>query len=90
MSLVVQGWNTWGTVFVDGASVDPKKTEAMQQWLVPNDVKALQGFLGLTSYYRRFVQGYGVIAKLLTALTKQNRFVWSRRHSPCLISSRQP
>ena len=64
-------------VFAEGVSVNPKKSEAMRQWPIPQDVKALRGFLGLTGYCRSFIQGYGVIVKPLTALTEQNGFIWS-------------
>jgi hypothetical protein len=57
--------------------VDPKKIEAMQEWLHPNNLRSLHGFLGLTGYYRKFVKNYGKIATPLTALLKKNSFTWT-------------
>jgi hypothetical protein len=54
--------------------VDPVKINVMQEWHCPKDPKGLCGFLGLTGYYRRFVQGYSLIAKPLIQMLKKD---WS-------------
>ncbi|XP_069150272.1 uncharacterized mitochondrial protein AtMg00860-like [Solanum lycopersicum] len=54
-----------------GVEVDPRKTEVVKNWpkpLVPTDIRS---FLGLASYYHRFVEGFSSIATSLTALTKK-------------------
>ena len=50
---------------------------SIQQWPTPTNVKQLRGFLGLASYYRRFIRDYGHLAHSLTDLTKKDAFRWT-------------
>jgi hypothetical protein len=61
----------------DGVRVDPKKIEAMQDWMHQKTLKSLHGFLGLIGYYRKFVKNYGKIAAPLTTFLKNNSFTWT-------------
>ena len=54
------------------------KVESIMQWPTPSCVKDVRSFLGLTGYYRRFVEGYSGVAAPLSDLThKETPFLWS-------------
>ena len=62
----------------DGISVDPKKVEAVVEWERPTNVSEVRSFLGMAGYYRRFVEGFSLIAIPLTRLTqKRTKFEWT-------------
>jgi hypothetical protein len=47
---------------------DPKKVEAVVRFPVPEKVKDVKAFLGLTGYYRKCIPHFSAIAKPLTRL----------------------
>lgn len=55
-----------------GTSPGDLKTEVIKQFPRPHNKTAVRQFLGLTGYFRRFVPGYGEIAKPLTSLLKKD------------------
>lgn len=59
-----------------GLTVDTDKVLAIQQWPQPTNVTQLRGFLGITGYYRRFVDGYAQLAEPLTRLLRKDAFQW--------------
>ena len=61
-----------------GIHPDPTKTEKMRKYPVPLDVSQTRQFLGLASYYRRFVPEFSKIASPLHSLLKQDAvFCWT-------------
>jgi hypothetical protein len=59
-----------------GMAMDVEKVAAIQAWPPPCTVRAVHDFLGLTSYYRKFIRSYGEIADPLTKLLKE-AFRWT-------------
>ena len=52
----------------------------------PTTPKQVKAFLGLVGYYRKFIKGFGKIAKPLTLLTRQQvKFDWTPEHQEAFI-----
>ncbi|KAG8503261.1 hypothetical protein CXB51_001217 [Gossypium anomalum] len=62
----------------DGIRVDPSKISAIVDWRPPKNVSKVRSFLGLAGYYRRFVEGFSMIASPMTKLLQKNvKFEWT-------------
>jgi len=61
-----------------GIRPDPKKIQAVLDFPEPKNVKQIKSFLGLSGYYRKFIENYSSIARPITNLLKKDvKFNWS-------------
>ena len=65
-------------VSAEGIKCDPEKIESVRNWPIPKSVTQVKSFLGLASYYWKFIDNFAKIAHPLTSLThKRAKFCWS-------------
>ena len=58
-----------------------KNIEAIVKFPVPKKIKDVRAFIGLTSYYRKFIKNFAKITNPLTNLTKkEKKFNWGNEH----------
>ena len=58
-------------VSTSGVSVDPEKIKAVMSWERPKSVFEIYSFLGLTGYYRRFIENFSRLAAPMSRLTRK-------------------
>ena len=64
----------------DVIKMDPQKTAVIDQWPVPKDVHQLRSFVGLATYFRRFVQGFSKLVSPMTDLLRgKSPWDWSEK-----------
>lgn len=62
----------------NGLRVDPEKVQAILKIPTPTSVKEVRSFIGMASWYRRFVPHFSsVIAPLCNLLRKRNKWTWT-------------
>ncbi|XP_057835045.2 uncharacterized mitochondrial protein AtMg00860-like [Cryptomeria japonica] len=61
----------------NGVKVHQEKIQAILDWPPPKKIYELRGFLGICSYYKRFVCRFSQLASPLIDLTKKGAFSWS-------------
>ena len=64
-----------------GISSSPQKVDAIFRMVAPTSVRGVRTFLGMTSYYRRYIFRYASVAEPLNALLKKDTpFQWNDVH----------
>ncbi|KAL9957276.1 hypothetical protein ACROYT_G038892 [Oculina patagonica] len=62
----------------EGITADPGKVEQVRTWPIPENSTEVKSFLGLASYYRRFIPNFAAVAQPLHKLTEaKTEFVWT-------------
>ena len=61
-----------------GLKTNPALVSAVKEFPTPRNVRETRQFLGLSSYYRRFISSFAKIARPLHQLTKKEaQFIWN-------------
>ena len=62
----------------EGISVDLDKIRGIMEWHVPKDVSDVRSFMGITSYYQKFIEGFSKITNPITSLQKKGKKICMR------------
>ena len=61
--------------------VDPSKVRAVKEMIEPKCSTDVRRFIGMASYYRRFVSNFSELAAPQTELSRKNtKFKWTEKH----------
>jgi len=75
----------------EGIATDPAKVKSVKEWQTPTSVHDVRCFMGLASYYRKFIPEFSEIVRPLSRLTEKNaRFLWGQEQENafCLLKER--
>lgn len=62
--------------------MDPAKVEAIKNWPQPKNLHEVRSFLGLCSYYHRFIRRFAKLVSPMHALQKKGTvFVWTEKEN---------
>ena len=71
-----------------GHRSDPRKTAAIDNMAVPQNVSEVRSFLGMKGYHKNPIPNYAALAEPLVALTKKHaRYAWGDREPDALRGS---
>lgn len=73
-----------------GVAVDDSKVKVIRDYPRPRTPKEIRSFLGLASYYRKFIANFSIIASPLNRLLRKDmKFVWDDSCEEAFVRLRQ-
>ncbi|CAB0028437.1 unnamed protein product [Trichogramma brassicae] len=78
-------------VIVDknGFRPDPDKIAPVTEMTAPKTLKQLRRFLGMASWYRKFLENFATIADPLNRLLKKNtKYIWGEEQQSCIWANK--
>ena len=70
-----------------GIHASPEKVKAVVNWPKPQTVHDVRSFLGLASYYRRFIHGFSQISGPMTELTRSSaQWRWEKAREESFLA----
>ena len=75
----------------NGIEPDPSKVQVIRELRPPGTVKEVRSFVGMASFYRRFIDHFSEIVQPLTNLSKKKnvRFQWTDCHQSAFETLKQ-
>ena len=72
----------FGFISKDGIRMDQEKLKIIEEWIQPKNLHELRSFIGMCSYYRRFIDKFSILVGPLHDLTKKNiKFQWTAKEN---------
>ena len=69
-------------ILKDGIKMDPDKLKIIQEWPQLLNLQELRSFIGMCSYYRRFIEKFSIIVGPLHDLSKKKvKFQWMAKEN---------
>ena len=73
----------------EGISTDPRKIRAISSWPIPVNASEVKSFIGLCSYYCRYIQSFSDIAQPLYRCSEEKPFNWTSAAEAAFLQLKQ-
>lgn len=73
-----------------GLRTDPSKVESMVNFPAPRNIKEVRRYIGMVSWYRRFLKDFSTVTNSITKLMcKSQKFVWTDEANAAFLQIKQ-